>query len=197
MKQKFKYTILIIAIVIATNSCNTPHSLYKQGFRMAKVHNEFYKTSNSKINIGEIEKKVNPINDELLNLDEDIISSTVNIKQPISEDLKKGKGNFVLYKKTNPIKPLIQKQLSKLKTVNEDGSAKKIDGFAIAGFCTAIVGLFLLSVVFGPVGLILSGVGFARNLAGKSKGLGFSIAGIALGILDVVVWILIWSFLIY
>lgn len=198
MKNKINYTILFVAVVIATQSCNTPLALYNQGLRMAKAYNKTNNSANSKISFDKSENKENtPIPTETIQV-KDCIKVLSKAQQQIQEEQLSNDKAPIVTKKINPIKSLIKKQVNKLKkaTDGDDGN-KKIDGFAIAGFCTAILGLLVLSIVFGPVGIILSGVGFARNLAGKSKGLGFSIAGIAVGILDIVVWVLLFSFLLY
>ena len=50
---------------------------------------------------------------------------------------------------------------------------------AIAGFVLALVGLLILPIVFGPLGLIFSALGFKQ---GKKKGL--AIAGLVISIFN-------------
>lgn len=64
--------------------------------------------------------------------------------------------------------------------LNENGN-QKMNGFAIAGFSVSIVGLFIFGVLFGAIAIVFS----ALSLNSQRKGL--AIAGLIIGIVDVVV----------
>ncbi|MFJ4616879.1 DUF4190 domain-containing protein [Streptomyces sp. NPDC088812] len=66
-------------------------------------------------------------------------------------------------------------------------STSRTNGLAIASLCCGIVGLFLLSIVLGPLAIVFGAVALrqaAKNGAGMAK------AGIALGVVDVVLWVI-------
>ncbi len=65
-----------------------------------------------------------------------------------------------------------------------------LDAFALTGFIAGVLGLFLLPFLFGTVAVVFSAIGLARIGKGKSKGKGFAIAGLVLGIISFV-WVLI------
>lgn len=66
---------------------------------------------------------------------------------------------------------------------------QKMNPLAIAGFVLALVGLLLLNLfgIVGIAGMILSIIGLTQINGGKGKGRGFAIAGIVIGLLDVIV----------
>ncbi|MBV2357734.1 DUF4190 domain-containing protein [Streptomyces sp. J2-1] len=63
------------------------------------------------------------------------------------------------------------------------------DGKAIASLCCGIVGLLLLRIVLGPLAIILGSVS-RRQSATKGEASGMATAGIVLGVVDVVLWLL-------
>jgi hypothetical protein len=64
------------------------------------------------------------------------------------------------------------------------------NGMAIAGLVCGIIGLFFFSVILGPLAIIFGGIGLSR--AGRGAGhRTMSIWGIALGILDVVLFVVL------
>jgi len=67
---------------------------------------------------------------------------------------------------------------------------KKADGdwdiFSILGFVFGIVGLFVLPIIFGIAAIVLSIIGLKKTSNGQ-KGKGFAIAGLILGILEVLI----------
>ena len=52
---------------------------------------------------------------------------------------------------------------------------------SVAGFILALVGFFIVPIVFGPLSVILSGLGLKSR---KKKGL--AIAGLVIGVIDTV-----------
>ncbi|WP_432057621.1 DUF4190 domain-containing protein [Streptomyces sp. bgisy022] len=68
-------------------------------------------------------------------------------------------------------------------------SGSRTNGLAIASLCCGIVGLFFLNVVLGPLAIILGAV--AHRQAGAKGGAGMAKAGIILGIVSVVLWLVL------
>ncbi|MEU0671461.1 DUF4190 domain-containing protein [Streptomyces sp. NPDC006172] len=66
-------------------------------------------------------------------------------------------------------------------------SGSRTNGMAIASLCCGIVGLFLFNIVLGPVAIVLGSV--ALRQTGTRNGAGMAKAGIVLGVVDVVLWL--------
>ncbi|MFE9020404.1 DUF4190 domain-containing protein [Streptomyces sp. NPDC007808] len=68
-------------------------------------------------------------------------------------------------------------------------SGSRTNGLAIASLCCGIVGLFILNIVLGPVAIVLGAV--ALRQAAVRNGAGMAKAGIVLGVIDVVLWLVL------
>ncbi|WP_320777383.1 DUF4190 domain-containing protein [Streptomyces sp. CRN 30] len=66
-------------------------------------------------------------------------------------------------------------------------SRSRTNGLAVASLICGIIGLFIASVILGPVAIVLGAVGM-RQVSAKG-GAGMAKAGIVLGILDVVLFV--------
>lgn len=76
---------------------------------------------------------------------------------------------------------------------------KKVNGLAIAGMVCAIVGMVGGNYIFcipSIVGLILSIVGMVK-VKEYNSGYGFALAGIIIGAVSLVIWLLLWVFVIW
>ncbi|MFI8189129.1 DUF4190 domain-containing protein [Streptomyces sp. NPDC085946] len=62
----------------------------------------------------------------------------------------------------------------------------RTNGLAIASLICGIVGLFIFNVILGPIAIVLGAVGMRQ--APAKGGAGMAKAGIALGIVDLVVF---------
>ncbi|CAM5629153.1 MULTISPECIES: DUF4190 domain-containing protein [Streptomyces] len=67
-------------------------------------------------------------------------------------------------------------------------SGSRTNGMAIASLVCGIVGLFILNIILGPLAIVFGAL--ARRQAGGKNGAGMAKAGIILGVVDVVLWIL-------
>ncbi|MEU3557285.1 DUF4190 domain-containing protein [Streptomyces fragilis] len=68
-------------------------------------------------------------------------------------------------------------------------SGSRTNGLAIASLCCGIVGLFIMNIILGPLAIVLGVV--ARRQAGVKNGGGLAKAGIVLGVVDVVLWLVL------
>jgi hypothetical protein len=64
------------------------------------------------------------------------------------------------------------------------------NGLAIAGLVCGIVGILILNIILGPLAIIFGGVGLSRANKGAPRKT-MSIWAIALGILDIVVFVIL------
>ncbi|MEU6918961.1 DUF4190 domain-containing protein [Streptomyces olindensis] len=70
-------------------------------------------------------------------------------------------------------------------------SGSRTNGLAIASLCCGIVGLFILNIVLGPLAIVFGVI--ARRQAAVRNGAGMAKAGIILGIVDVVLWLVLFA----
>lgn len=80
--------------------------------------------------------------------------------------------------------------------VNNSGN-NKVNGFAIAGFVTSLVSGLLCCGSVNIVSLILSIVGLVKAKSLNGEGKGFSIAGIVISIVFILLWIFVLLLMIY
>ncbi|MFB8245282.1 DUF4190 domain-containing protein [Streptomyces sp. NPDC001046] len=66
-------------------------------------------------------------------------------------------------------------------------SGSRTNGLAIASLCCGIIGLFFLNIILGPLAIVFGAI--ARRSAGN--GAGMAKAGIILGVVDVVLWLIL------
>jgi hypothetical protein len=69
-----------------------------------------------------------------------------------------------------------------------------VNGLAIAALVCGIIGLFFLSIILGPLALIFGIIALRRANAGAS-GRGMAIAGIVLGAVDIVLYVIALAYL--
>ncbi len=93
------------------------------------------------------------------------------------------------------------------KTVTETNRKKPFDHYSrlnngdwdvisIIGFSVSIIGLFIAPIIFGIVAIVFSAIGLSRTSGGSRRGRGFAIAGLILGIIEVIFLFLVLAVLI-
>jgi hypothetical protein len=70
------------------------------------------------------------------------------------------------------------------------GARTASNGMAIAALVCGIVGLFVFSIVLGPLAIIFGGIGLSRTRAGAG-GRTMALWGVVLGIIDVILFIVL------
>jgi hypothetical protein len=70
---------------------------------------------------------------------------------------------------------------------------QRTNGMALAGFICSLVGLFIFGVVLGVLGIIFSAIGLGKIAKDSSrwKGKGMAIAGLVVGVVDIILWIIL------
>lgn len=68
------------------------------------------------------------------------------------------------------------------------GTSSRTNSFAIAGLVLSIIGIFLFSIILGPLGIIFGGVGWSRANRGAG-GRGMSVAAVIIGVIDILLFI--------
>ncbi len=70
---------------------------------------------------------------------------------------------------------------------------QRTNGMALAGFICSLAGLFIFGVVLGVLGIIFSAIGLGKIAKDSSrwKGKGMAIAGLVVGVVDIILWIIL------
>ena len=90
----------------------------------------------------------------------------------------------------NPIQePGVKKEEYTAQTTQNVGQRKQ-NSMALASFIIALVGLIVAGLPCGIVAIILGIVGLVKFDATKEKGKGFAIAGLVIGVIDVIAVVL-------
>lgn len=90
----------------------------------------------------------------------------------------------------NPIQePGVKKEEYTAQTTQNVGQRKQ-NSMALASFIIALVGLIVAGLPCGIVAVILGIVGLVKFDATKEKGKGFAIAGLVVGVIDVIAVVL-------
>jgi hypothetical protein len=69
-------------------------------------------------------------------------------------------------------------------------SAASLDGAAVAALTCGAVGLFMFNIVFGPIAVVLGTASLRRDASGR-PGRAAALAGLLLGIADLVVLVVL------
>lgn len=110
------------------------------------------------------------------------------------KDLEEKIGRKLTFKEKLAL-PFVKKKLKKNTGLSGRQALEqaKTDGFAIAGFVTGLVSLFLFGFILGVVGIVFSAIALGRikREPETRTGKGFAIAGLILGIVGVIGWAII------
>ncbi len=66
----------------------------------------------------------------------------------------------------------------------------KYNSTVITGFVISIISIFIISIILGPVGAVLSAIGLKQVSETNEKGKGLAIAGIIIGIAVIVIMVI-------
>ena len=66
----------------------------------------------------------------------------------------------------------------------------KYNSTVITGFVISIISIFIISIILGPVGAILSAIGLKQVSETNEKGKGLAIAGIIIGIAVIIIMVI-------
>lgn len=193
--MKTKNLLFAIASIALLNSCSIEKRHYRSGYYFNNT-----------------EKNKSEIRDEIVKQSEptkSVIENKIVINEP--EDLEDA-NLFASINEAEPLyiekpQPLNYSQVKNHKEQNESFKAelkngykkiksdndKRMSGMAVAGFIVSLLGLFLFGILMGLIGIIFSAIGLAKinKNQDKFKGKGLAVAGLIIGIIDILVWIVI------
>ncbi len=193
MKNSIITLNLIIALTILSSCAQFKYS------HLSKVRVKQEKGSKR-----ETAAKTTP--DNIENVDLATLPFTENEEMSLIDKEKKKVNSFKFYlhansisesaikvkpKEKSGIKKFIEKkEITEFKSGSKSNNELGVDAFALIGFISGILGLFILPALFGVIAIVFSAIGLSRIKNGKSKGKGFAVAGLVLGIICVALTLL-------
>lgn len=178
---------------------------YKESFELAKEHHDT-DLNNEESNEKYVENSINS-NDNLEQTkpnisksnysgkpDEEALTASTTDYIP-SQSYPISKNNFQEYAKKNNLhqKNELFKQKTKKAEKNAMKESKKVHWAALTGFVTSLVGLLFMPILLGIIGIVFSSIGLVQIKKSPElyKGKGFAIAGLVVGIVDVLIMFLL------
>ncbi len=92
------------------------------------------------------------------------------------------------------VKPSFKSELKKgTKMIMSHAEEPRNNGMALAGFISSLAGLLIFGFILGTLAVIFSAIGLSKikKDPSKWKGRGMAIAGLVIGVIDIIAWILI------
>jgi len=182
MKQSITTTLLAAIFLLSLNSCARYYGIKKPIATPEKPHIANKTTAvNEDAEIGEITIAIDELYEEietnnvLKNDAEPIITLVTTPKVENENTFKEITAPQQEYKIVS----------TAYKSANSDA---RVDGFAVAGFVTSLVSLFIAGIILGSIAIIFSAIALMRinKSDGTKRGRGLAIAGLIIGIVGVV-----------
>ena len=193
--------VFVLGINIFLTSCRIEKKLYSNGYYIninkGKQHAQKIapKDESTSSSSKELKSNNNAIKEtENVNEDEPILASEsnqiyINQNNNVQNDNQnQKKENYITF---NAYKKELNKGVKKIKE-HQKLNGSSMNGLALAGFICSIVGLVLFGFILGAVAVVLSAIGLHKikqdpiNWDGK----GLAIAGIIIGFLDIIGWLI-------
>jgi hypothetical protein len=217
IKNKIAVIALILSILIPT-SCSVKKRVYLSGY-----HVEWFKNKKQS-NTASVNKKsqvyaeelklskeshveVKKLTDGSVQENKGLLASAAN-QQVFQPKYFKGgsypKKTLTLIGLEKQAKPSYNNRYKKrVEKVSANGDEPKMNGMALTGFISSMLGIvlsfFLIGIVIGIVATVFSAIGLGKinKEPTKWKGKGLAIAGLVLGIIEIVVSIAVLVLLIF
>jgi len=149
--------------------------------------NLYASVDNSIISVGEV---FSPISRSIGEIpDFDIKESVYERVGTIQID---GNSSLEIISLTNSLETISSFRTTPINELPQE-TERKIEGLGLAGFIAGVVGLIVAGIPLGAIAIILSAVSLVKikNNPGKYMGRGLAIAGLTLGIIDIVALLII------
>lgn len=178
---------------------------YNKGFFLNKKSNKIKHIDSNNDVLVFSDKKLDIKSDGLIN-DDDLVASVGqnqfipinnNIDEELTFNIESENRQLVTKLSSNKLTKIQnrinkkQLKVNKSKKQISDDSDPKLHWAALTGFICSIVGLIVFPILLGLLGIIFSSIGLSKINKDNFKGKGFAIAGLVVGIIDVVLIFLI------
>lgn len=213
MKAIKQISLIGLAIIFVLTSCTMEKRLYTSGYHVAWKNG---KHTSKKQELVSTENQKTDVTKQIVK-DEQTVTTTNSVEKTstgilIENDIsvsndkqqiilpKKEKINLLSSNKVTTVdeekqtEPSFKSEFKKgAKMLLANGDEPKTNGLALTGFICSLVGFFLFGFILGVLALIFSAIGLGKinKDTSKWKGKGMAIAGIIIGAIDVVAWLII------
>lgn len=209
MKSLRQHFIIGLTIVLGLTSCRVEKRLHMSGYHITwnnhRQHSDDSALARNKTTAQNqilIEEKsyITNSGDYCLDPtihDEKITASVHNEQNILSQEEKinsRHSHKSSLRVEEKHTTPTFKSEFAKgSKMILANADEPRSNGLAIAGFVCSIVGFFVFGILLGVLAIIFSAVGLGKinKDPSKWKGKGLAIAGLIIGIVDIVGWIII------
>ena len=211
MKKMYKILIFVFAATIMFGSCTMEKRKYLSGYNVQwkKGNPNSPKTELASKANESLTKKSEPIkietsenetikNDNVTTESNDNLIASVADNQIIVSQKDKNifvpSNNELSSNKEKQVKPTLKSEFKKgAKMIASYSDDPKTNGSALTGFILSLVGLFLFGFILGVLAIIFSAIGLGKikKDSSKWKGKGLAIAGLIIGIIDIIGWLIL------
>lgn len=193
-------SIALLCFGLFMNACKIEKRLYSNGYHVSHAHHKSNITNTSdkveanRSNLFEQVKIAKSENTEFSRPTEESITASSDDQFILTTGGEKIESNSLIEKSSEQINKTSKthkKIFKKGNQVKEEG----MSGLAIAGLACSLLGFFLVLIVgwpffLGTIGTVLSAIGLGQTVNKGKKGKGLAIAGLALGIITIILfWI--------
>lgn len=213
MKSIKQLSFIGLAIMLVLTSCTMEKRVYMSGYHiewkkskhkpdrqeLANHDNAKQTEQNQTVTVEQSEAATNTVDNSFVpTVTEDNITASVDNQQTILP--QKEKNNLFSSHKVKTVdeekqnKPSFKSEFKKgAKIILANADEPRTNGMALTGFICSLVGLFLFGLILGVLAIIFSAIGLGEINKDKTKwkGKGLAIAGLIIGIVDIVGWLII------
>jgi len=210
MKSIKQLSYIGLLIMFILTSCTMEKRVYMSGYhidwkkgknnKQALVNNDNEKKSeeNKIVPVVKLEKEVNIVDNSNTTVTEDNFIASADNQQIITSEKKKNifltNPKINIQNEDNQNKPTFKSEFKKgTKMILAPSDDPKTNGSALAGFILSLVGLFIFGFILGVLAIIFSAIGLGKikKDPAKWKGKGMAIAGLIIGIVDIIGWLIV------
>lgn len=202
MKKFTQHLIIALSAIMLITSCNSSKDGIALFKKKAKYQAHFqapkqkvYNKSEVKIDASQAEETaVQAESKELYaSADKTENAPTINASAPVASAEEAVVAEEAVSKKE--LKKRIKTAIKKYKKAKNGKFNPAADGgwdtWSILGFIMALIGLAVAPILFGLLAIIFSAIGLGKTKGGAKRGKGFAIAGLILGIIEVLILFLV------
>lgn len=197
-----------LLLLITLNSCVLEKRIYRSGLHIEAL-NKSKKNKNTKDEFGLSAKSNNEShiknweNSQIKTEELDLSELTENLTASTDDNLNIIKQIETKVESENSLKKPIENEINfkeiitSLKKLPKKNTSQYKDqqtnGMAVAGFTMSLVGLFIFGFILGVLAVIFSSIGLSRTINDPEAwgGKGLATAGLIIGIIDIIGWLIL------
>jgi hypothetical protein len=213
MKTLRQLSIIGLTVILGLTSCTMEKRVYMSGYHiewnknrhhadkseLASNNNAKQTEQNQTVTVEQTETASNAVDDSFAPpVNEENLTASVGNEQiilPQKEKINLSSSHKVkTTDEEKETKPSFKSEFKKgAKMILANADEPKTNGMALAGFICSLAGLLLFGFILGTLAVIFSAIGLGKinKDPAKWKGKGMAIAGLIIGVVDIVAWLII------